>query len=75
MPARSPTISTTGLPLNMDGRARFLHTIVVEHLWRLLMYDCVHLHAWSGGREGKARLGQWIDGRYGGDVSLNPDYP
>ncbi len=33
----------------------------VERLWRSLKYECVYLHAWSGGREARDGIGNWID--------------
>jgi len=44
----------------MGGKGRFLHNIFVERLWRPLKYECVYLHAWSGGREARTGIGQWI---------------
>lgn len=46
--------------ISMDGKGRFLDDILVERLWRSLEYECVHLHAWSGGREAHVGIGQWI---------------
>ena len=46
--------------ISMDGKGRFLDNIFVERLWRSLKYECVYLHAWSGGREARAGIGQWI---------------
>lgn len=49
-----------GVKISMDGKGRFLDNIFVERLWRSLKYECVYLHAWSGGREARAGIGQWI---------------
>ena len=46
--------------ISMDGKGRFLDNIFIERLWRSLKYECVYLHAWSGGREARAGIGQWI---------------
>lgn len=46
--------------ISMDGKGRFLDNIFVERLWRSLKYECVYLHAWSGGREARVGIGQWI---------------
>ena len=49
-----------GVKISMDGKGRFLDNIFVERLWRSLKYECVYLHAWSGGREARAGIGEWI---------------
>ena len=38
-----------------------MDNIFIERLWRTLKCECVYLHAWSGGREAKAGIGQWIE--------------
>jgi putative transposase len=45
----------------MDGKGRFLDNIYIERLWRSLEYECVYLHAFSGGCEARAGIGRWID--------------
>ncbi len=50
-----------GVKISMDGKGRFLDNIFVERLWRSLKYECVYLHAWSGGREARAGVGKWIE--------------
>ena len=42
-----------GVRLSMDGRGRFLDNIFIERLWRSLKYECIYLHAFSGGREAR----------------------
>lgn len=49
------------MKISMDGKGRFLDNIFVERLWRSLKYECVYLHAWSGGREARAGIGKWMD--------------
>ena len=39
----------------MDGRGRFLDNIFIERL-----YECVYLHAFSGGREARQGIGDWV---------------
>jgi len=41
----------------MDGRGRFLDNIFIERPWRSLRYECIYLHAFSGGREARQRIG------------------
>jgi putative transposase len=50
-----------GVKISMDGKGRFLDNIFVERLWRSLKYECVYLHAWSGGREARAGIGKWTE--------------
>jgi len=50
-----------GVKISMDGKGRFLDNILVERLWRSLKYECVYLHAWSGGREARAGIGKWME--------------
>lgn len=44
----------------MDGRGGFLDNIFIERLWRSLKYECVYLRAFSGGREARRGIGDWI---------------
>jgi putative transposase len=50
-----------GVKISLDGKGRFLDNIFVERLWRSLKYECVYLHAWSGGSEARAGIGWWIE--------------
>ena len=50
-----------GAKISKDGKGRFLDNIFVERLWRSLKYECVYLHAWSGGSEARAGIGRWIE--------------
>ena len=72
------TLSKAGIKISMDGKGRFMDNIFIERLWRLLKYECVYLHAWSGGREAKAGIGKWIDfyntqRPHSGHKGLTPD--
>ena len=51
----------TGIRISMDGRGRFLDNIFIERLWRSLKYECVYLHAFSGGRDARNGIGKWIE--------------
>jgi putative transposase len=44
----------------MDGRGRFLDNIFIERLWRSIKYECIYLHAFSGGREVRQGIGNWM---------------
>ena len=54
-------LKQAGVRISMDGKGRFLDNIFIERLWRSLKYECVYLHAFSGGREARAGIGRWID--------------
>ena len=49
-----------GTRISMDKRGRFLDDIFIERLWRSLKYECVYLHAYSGGREARQETGDWV---------------
>ena len=50
-----------GRGAHLDGRARrFLDNIFIERLWRSLKYECIYLHAFSGGREARQGIGDWM---------------
>jgi putative transposase len=49
-----------GIRISMDGKGRWLDNVFVERLWRSLKYECVYLHAWTGGREAKDGIGSWM---------------
>lgn len=53
-------LQKAGIRISMDGKGRFLDNIFVERLWRSLKYECIYLHAWSGGREARAGIGEWV---------------
>ncbi len=53
-------LQTAEVKISMDGKGRFLDNIFIQRLWRSLKYECVYLHAWSGGRDARAGIGQWI---------------
>ncbi len=46
--------------ISMDGRGRFLDNIFIERLWRSLKYACIYLHAFSGGRDARRGIGDWM---------------
>lgn len=55
------TLRKAGIKISMDGKGRFMDNIFIERLWRSLKYECVYLHAWSGGKEAQAGLRKWIE--------------
>jgi putative transposase len=54
-------LRAAGVRISMDGRGRFLDNIFIERLWRSMKYECVYLHAFSGGREARQAIGRWMD--------------
>ena len=54
-------LKEAGVRISMDGKGRFLDNIFIERLWRSLKYECVYLHAFSGGRDARAGIGRWVD--------------
>ena len=53
-------LKEAGVRISMDGRGRFLDNIFIARLWRSLKYECVYLHAFSGGREARQGIGDWM---------------
>ena len=54
-------LKNAGVRISMDGKGRFLDNIFIERLWRSLKYECVYLHAFSGGCDARDGIGRWID--------------
>ena len=54
-------LKEAGVRISMDGRGRFLDNIFIERLWRSLKYECVYLHAFSGGHATRMGIGHWFD--------------
>ncbi len=44
----------------IDGKGRWIDNRMIERLWRSLKYECVYLHAFETGSEGKAGIGKWL---------------
>ena len=53
-------LKEAGVLISMDGRGRFLDNIFIERLWRSLKYECIYLHAFSGGRAARQGIGDWM---------------
>ena len=47
--------------ISMDGKGRFLDSIIVERLWRSMKYGWVYLNAWITGSQAKAGIEKWMD--------------
>jgi len=53
-------LKDAGVRISMDGRGRFLDNIFIGRLWRSLKYECVYLHAFSGGGDAQRAIGAWM---------------
>lgn len=53
-------LKRVGTRISMDGKGRCLDNIFIERLWRSLKYECVYLHAWETGSQGKAGIAKWV---------------
>ena len=49
-----------GIKISMDGKGSWLDNVMIERLWRSLKYECVYLHAFTGGHEARKLIGQWL---------------
>ena len=54
-------LKDAGVKISMDGKGSFMDNIFIERHWRSLKYECVYLHAWSGGSEAKAGISKWVE--------------
>jgi putative transposase len=48
------------IKISMDGRGRYMDNIFIERLWRSVKYECVYLHAFTGGIALGAGLKDWF---------------
>ena len=49
-----------GIKISMDGKGSWLDNVLIERLWRSLKYECVYLHAFTGGSEARKMIGLWL---------------
>ena len=49
-----------GINISMDGKGSWLDNGMIERLWRSLKYECVYLHAFTGGHEARKAIGVWL---------------
>ena len=47
--------------ISMDGKGCWVDNVFIERLWRSLKYECVYLNAFTGGRDARQQIGNWID--------------
>ena len=47
--------------ISMDGRGRVFDNILTERYWRILQYEEVYLNAYQSVREGKYRIGRYVE--------------
>jgi putative transposase len=53
-------LQAAGIRISMDGRGRWMDNVFIERVWRSLKYEEVHLKAYTGGREARAGIGEWM---------------
>jgi putative transposase len=53
-------LQAAGIRISMDGRGRWMDNVFIERVWRSLKYEEVHLKAYSGGREARIGIGEWM---------------
>ena len=53
-------LESSGIRVSMDGKGRWSDNVVIECLWRSLKYECVYMHAFTGGREARSEIGSWL---------------
>jgi hypothetical protein len=62
LPGSWPHFSTNTIRSSrFKQRSEFPISLRRLALWRSLKYECVYLHAWSGGGEARAGIGRWIE--------------
>ena len=49
-----------GIKISMDGKGSWLDHVMLERLWGSLPYECVYLHAFTGGHEARKVIGFWL---------------
>ena len=49
------------IKISMDGKGRWMDSVMIERLWRSLKYECVYLHAFETGSEARRGIGSWIE--------------
>jgi len=54
-------LKAAGVRISMDGKGCWMDNVFIERLWRSLKYECVYLNAFTGGREARQKVGDWID--------------
>jgi putative transposase len=47
--------------ISMDGRGRCIDNIIIERLWRSLIYEAVYLREMTDGFVAERVIGEWID--------------
>lgn len=53
-------LEDNNIKISMDGRGRYMDNIFIERLWRSVKYECVYLHAFTGGIALSAGLEAWF---------------
>ena len=53
-------LKDSGVAISMDGRGRCMDNIFIEHLWRSLKYEAVHVHEISDGLQAQCLISRWF---------------
>ena len=56
----SGILESHGIKISMDGKGSWLDNVMIERLWRSLKYECVYLHAFTGGAEARKMISCWL---------------
>ena len=59
-PRFTDVLIEAGVQVSMDGKGRWMDTVVIERLWRSLKDACIDLDAFETGAEARAAIGSWI---------------
>ena len=54
------TLRAAGVRISMDGKGRWVDNVVVERLWRSLMYEDVYLQGYADLHELERGVGRWL---------------
>ena len=54
-------LKDAGVRISMDGKGRWMDSVMIKRLWRSLKYECVYLQAFETDSEARAGIGSWID--------------
>lgn len=66
-------VKNQGCQLSMDGRGAWRDNVIVERLWRLVKYECVHLHAYDSVAQARASIMQYVEWYHRSRPHSSPD--
>jgi len=59
--AFTQVLKDAGVKISMDGRGRWMDSVMIERLRRSLKYEWVYLQAFEIGSQARTGIGGWID--------------